>query len=125
MKAIKSVIFGSLTAAWVACSTPATHELQVGNWRGEFILDNHQVPFNFVVEDDTTALVKVFLTNADEKAPLDSIYYQGDSVILPIKVYDAVLIAKVESDSLKGFFRKNQSAKQGIPFRAARNQSHR
>ncbi|MFM8834236.1 MAG: hypothetical protein ACKOEV_11490, partial [Cytophagales bacterium] len=62
MKAIKSVIIGSLAAAWVACSTPANRELQVGNWRGEFILDNHQVPFNFVVEDDTTALVKVFLT---------------------------------------------------------------
>ncbi|MBS1557025.1 MAG: TlpA family protein disulfide reductase [Bacteroidetes bacterium] len=125
MKAIKSVIFGSLVMAWAACSTTETTELQVGNWRGEFTLDKYQVPFNFVVEDDTAALVKVFLTNGNEKAPLDIIYYQSDSVILPIKVYDAVLIAKVEGDSIKGFFKKNQSAKRGIPFRAVRNQYHR
>lgn len=123
---IRAFLFCYLIILVWGCVAPhSNNELKIGNWRGEFALDSYQVPFNFVVEDDTAALVRVFLTNANEKAPLDSIYYQGDSVILPIKVYDAVLIAKVQNDSLKGFFRKNQSAKRGIPFRAVRHQFHR
>jgi peroxiredoxin len=108
-----------------ACGTKQTEELQIGSWRGEFALDNKTVPFNFVVEDDTAALVKVSLLNADEKAILDSITYRGDSVVIPIKVYDALLIGKIKGDSLIGYFRKNQVAKQGVPFKAVRNQTYR
>ncbi|MCA4895383.1 MAG: TlpA family protein disulfide reductase [Cytophagales bacterium] len=126
MKTIKNLLLGITAVALAAsCSSPENHELQEGKWRGEFALETHRVPFNFVVEDDTAALVRVSLLNADEKASLDSVYYKGDSVVIPINVYDAVLIGKAKGDSLKGYLRKNQSAKQGVPFSAARNQTYR
>jgi len=107
------------------CSPNPSPDLQIGKWRGVFGYLGTEIPFNFSVEDDTAGNVKVLLTNADERFQLDSVRYERDSVIIPIDVYDALLIAKVNKDSLHGYFRKNQSAKQGIPFKAARNQTFR
>src|SRR5277367_4583374 len=104
---------------------PSPVDLQIGKWRGVFKLQGTTSPFNFSVEDDTSGTLKVFLTNADERFQLDSIRYERDSVIIPVDMYDALLIGKISKDSLHGFFRKNQSASRGIPFKAARNQTHR
>lgn len=100
---IRNILFGGTAIVLLAsCATPENQELQQGKWRGEFAFETHRVPFNFVVEDDTTALVRVSLLNADEKASLDSVYYKGDSVVIPINVFDAVLIGKVKGDSQNG-----------------------
>jgi peroxiredoxin len=125
MNITKNLVIAGVATLAAACSSPESHELQLGNWRGEFAIEDKRIPFNFVVEDDTSSLVKVYLTNADDKAPLDSVYYKGDSVIVSIQVYDALLVGKITGDSLKGYFRKNQIAKQGVPFVAVRNQTKR
>jgi peroxiredoxin len=123
---MKSRYFFLLIAVLVvACKSKEVTELQLGKWRGEFKLPGGRSPFNFTVEDDTAGTVKVFLTNADERFRLDSLRYERDSVIIPVEVYDALLIAKVNNDSLHGYFRKNQLKTKGIPFKAARNQEHR
>lgn len=109
----------------VACTKNNAQELPTGQWRGEFTVQNEVAPFNFDVEDDTAGSVNVFLLNADERILLKGIRYESDSVIIPIELYDAVLIAKVNDDSLSGFLRKNQDAAQGLPFKAARNQDYR
>lgn len=124
MKIIRVLSIGAVVIL-ASCGTKQKEELQIGSWRGEFTVDDKIVPFNFKVEDDTAALLKVSLLNADEKATLDSVTYKGDSVVIPIKVYDALLIGKVKGDSLAGYFRKKQVAKQGIPFIAVRNQTYR
>jgi len=108
----------------ISCGEP-THSLQEGNWRGVFKANGTEIPFNFIVEDDPAGLIKVSLTNGEERALLDSVRYERDSVILPIEVYDALLIGKLKEDTLIGYFRKNQSAKQGIPFTAVRGQKTR
>lgn len=118
-------IFSALVFLLSQCRTSETTELQLGAWRGEFIVFGQRVPFNVSVEDDTTGTIKVFLVNASERFQLDSVRYERDSVLIPVDVYDAVLIAKVKGDSLFGYLRKNQSGKQGVAFRAARNQRFR
>jgi peroxiredoxin len=123
---MKAKYFLALTAVLVvACKSKEVTELQIGKWRGVFALSGENSPFNFSVEDDTTGTIAVFLTNADERFKLDSVRYERDSVIIPVEVYDALLVAKVSNDSLHGYFRKNQLKVRGIPFSAARNQEHR
>lgn len=99
--------------------------LEEGKWRGVFQTQGHEIPFNFSVEDDTIGTIKVFLTNAEERTVLDSVRYERDSVIIPIELYDAILIGKVKPEGLSGYFRKNQSKKQGIPFHAVNGNSVR
>ncbi|NBP69270.1 MAG: TlpA family protein disulfide reductase [Cytophagia bacterium] len=108
-----------------ACTQNKFSELKEGKWRGVFTIQGLETPFNFTVEDDTAGTIKVFLINGVERFALDSVRYERDSVIIPIDIYDAILIAKVKEDSLQGYFRKNQVAKRGIAFRAARNQAFR
>lgn len=108
----------------IRCAEPSS-SLQEGKWRGVFHAQGTEIPFNFIVEDDPAGLIKVSLTNGEERALLDSVRYERDSVILPIEVYDALLIGKLKEDTLIGYFRKNQSTKQGIPFTAVRGQTTR
>ncbi|MBN8575991.1 MAG: TlpA family protein disulfide reductase [Cytophagales bacterium] len=124
MKLTKIVCILFFGSVFLSCKEEPGY-LQIGNWRGTFTVQNIEIPFNFRVEDDTAGLVKVLLTNGEEKFQLDSVRYERDSVIVPIDVYDALLIGKLAGDSLKGYFRKNQSGKQGIPFAAIRGQASR
>jgi len=88
------------------CSRPNGHNLKTGSWRGEFTVEgNKKIPFNFVVEGEDPAL-KVFLINGEERAELDAVYTKSDSVVVPVSLYDALLIAKVDGDSLHGYFKK-------------------
>lgn len=121
---LKSI--GKLLTAVVISSCAATHHQQLspGIWRGEFVVGDKKIPFNFSVEQKGASLT-VSLLNAEEHAKLDSVYYRADSVVIPIDIYDALLVAKVEGDSIKGYFRKNQVPRKGLAFSAARNQDFR
>jgi len=122
MKTFFSTLYAVAILLLVAgCSaTPETHELSSGAWRGEFAVNNDtRIPFTFVVRD-SAGHANVFLTNGAEKAPLDSVYYKGDSVVIAINLFDAVLTGKITGDSLHGYFRKNQAARQGLAFHAVR-----
>ncbi|HWA35089.1 MAG TPA: TlpA disulfide reductase family protein [Cyclobacteriaceae bacterium] len=124
MTRFNTLIF--LIALTFAGCTGVNPELRSGEWRGEFTVEgNKKIPFNFSVEGGKPALPKVFLLNGEERAELDAAYINSDSVVIPVNIYDAVLIAKVDADSLHGYFRKNQSGKQGLRFDAARNQNFR
>jgi len=120
---LTNLLFVATILVAASCSSETKPELAKGSWRGEFLVDSKAVPFNFIVEGEPAS--KVFLINGAERAPLDSIYYKADSVVINIDIFDALLIGKIEGDSLRGFFRKNQSGKQGIPFIAQRNQDFR
>lgn len=122
---ILTKLFFVIIAAVLAVSCEKTNpELYIGAWRGEFLLDEKTVPFNFEVTE-ANGYPKVFLINGEERAELDSIYYRADSILINIDIYDALLIARVDGDEVKGYFRKNQSAKQGIPFIAKRGDANR
>lgn len=114
-----------LCAIFWSCGESKLAYLNEGVWRGVFLFHGTESPFNFSVEDDTTGTIKVYLLNGAERFVLDSVRYERDSVIIPIDVFDAILIGKIEDDSLRGYLRKNQSGKQGILFKAAHNQKFR
>src|SRR6188474_1591404 len=77
--------------------------LRTGAWRGEFTLGDRQVPFNFTVTENAVR-PQVILVNGGERALLDSVYYRGDSLVIPIELYDAILVGRVQGDSLRGYF---------------------
>src|SRR6187549_3285086 len=120
------IVLFLFTAAFIlsSCKEQPLY-LEEGKWKGIFYTQGSEIPFNFSVEDDTIGTINVFLTNAEEKTILDSVRYERDSVIIPIEVYDAILVAKINSEGLSGYFRKNQSTKQGIPFQAVKGNAPR
>ena len=88
-----------------------------GFWRGTFELaGNQEAPFNFELKGATA-----WLLNGTERFELKGVYQRGDSLILPIDVYDAVVMAKMEANKrLSGVFKRLNTSPVdvGIPFRA-------
>lgn len=123
---VKKFLFGFfLIAAMVACTKPAPPELGEGVWRGVLDIQGHDLAINFAVQKDSSNDYNVFIKNATENLLLDEIAFEGDSVIMTLHIFDAVLKAKVDRDSLKGYFIKNFVKNYRIPFRAAYNQDYR
>jgi hypothetical protein len=52
------------------CKPKETSDLSIGKWRGVFNAQGWLAPFNFTVQDDAAGVVKVFLTNGEERFPL-------------------------------------------------------
>lgn len=125
MKIFTQLFILLIIIATIASCTRSHEELYLGAWRGEFQVDDKTIPFNFEVTKSDNAAPQVFLINGSERAQLDSIYYRADSVVINVDIYDALLVGKIENNAVKGFFRKNQSGKQGIPFTATRGETSR
>ncbi len=96
--------------------------LKAGVWRGTFTLyAGQESPFNFEVKGKN-----VYLLNASERFELKNFSIKGDSLFIPIDVFDAVLAAKIEpsGDKLTGFLKKNASVTP-IPFQASFGKRYR
>lgn len=120
-----SVLSVSILSLLIFTACTSDQVIKTGVWRGEFSAAGYAIPFNFEVQPDETGKQTVYLLNGEERAALDPVRHERDSVIIPIELYDAALIAKVDGNTVTGFLRKNQGAKQGIPFQAVHNQNFR
>jgi thiol-disulfide isomerase/thioredoxin len=111
---MKKLFFSILAFSILPVSAQQT--LKQGNWRGEFVTRNAQIPFQFEVKGTS-----VFLLNGSERAELSPLTKKGDSVYIPVILYDAVLAAKLSDDGqLSGRFKKLSTEKPdtGIYFTA-------
>ncbi|MFD2932646.1 TlpA disulfide reductase family protein [Spirosoma flavum] len=95
---------------------------QIGVWRGVFTLAaGHTAPFNFELTGKTA-----YLINGAERFELKNVTQRGDSIFLPVDVYNTVLAAKIEdANTLSGVFKHLDSPVAGIPFRAEYGKRYR
>ncbi|ADQ79160.1 alkyl hydroperoxide reductase/ Thiol specific antioxidant/ Mal allergen [Paludibacter propionicigenes WB4] len=101
--------------------------LKEGIWHGQLsVADNHKAPFLFNVKNAGTPSASVVLINGEERVELTGIKYRGDSVIIPIESYDAVIKASLSGTTLQGRFLKNYIPNDaGIAFTAEHNNKNR
>lgn len=85
--------------------------LPAGPYRGVFQTARGIVPFNFDVKAN-----KVYLINADEREELPAVQQQGDSILVSIPLFDAILQFKRQGNQLTGFYRAGGGS--SIPVRA-------
>ncbi len=100
----------------------AQAQLQKGKWRGVFTLkDDIEAPFNFEVNEKS-----VVLLNGEERFELKNYTQKGDSVYIPIDVYDAVIAGKVKNKGqLSGEFVRLGTPGSSISFTAEAGKAHR
>ena len=123
MRILKNIL---LITIIVGCSRISNHEvLNEGVWRGVLDVQGQDLAFNFTVRKDSANRYNVLIKNASENLLLDEISFDDDSVIMSLHIFDAVLKAKVDGDSLTGYFSKNFVNNYKIPFKAAFNQDYR
>jgi peroxiredoxin len=115
-----------LLSTLFSCSssdTPAS--LADGRWRGVVSLPEQELPFNFDVEKDSKGNYRIYLINAGERLALDSVITKGDSVYIPMHIFDAQITGKFTHTSIEGVWTKNYAENYNIPFKAVHGQDYR
>ena len=89
-----------------------------GNWRGVFsIKPGVEVPFNFIIREAGSSL-KGFLVNGEERFPTGDLRFVGDSVFIPLPLFENELAFKLEGNLLNGFFRRQDLKGTATPVQA-------
>ena len=112
-----SILLILITLLFSHCSSEQNVELQSGVWHGVLNIQGHELPLNFEVQHKGT--LKVFLLNADERIELDEGVIEGDSLYLPMHVFDADIKAKITQTSISGKWTKNYEDDYSLSFEAA------
>lgn len=108
-----------------SCRQATETVLKTGVWRGVIELQGQELPFTFEILSDSTGGLDAVIKNADEKLLLNEVIQFDDSVSLVMHIFDAQLRAKINGDSLSGYFTHNYAENYRLPFKAKYNQNFR
>lgn len=85
--------------------------VKAGEWRGVVALQGQELPFNFSVSYDSTAVPIITLKNADERLVLDDAKIVENTLAIPLYIFDASLELKIlADDQLAGVYKKHDTA---------------
>lgn len=85
-----------------------TTEIKTGIWRATLPTSGGELPFNFEIQKEADGY-SVTVLNGDEKLKMDKSFLKNDSLHIPMELFDAEIIAKVEGDKMSGTYRKMRS----------------
>jgi thiol-disulfide isomerase/thioredoxin len=112
-----------------SCSPTATEQTRLpanGLWRGSLQLPNVEVPFLFEIRQLTPDSMQMLIYNAEERLLLDNLHWDGDSLVMPMHIFDADIRAKVQGATMKGIYRKYDTEDEySIPFTAVHGDTAR
>jgi len=102
-KTWQGLLFLLLVILYTGCSKKEK-ELKPGMWRGLLVVANHEIPFQMQVTKSAAGKTIAYLINGEEKILLDEIIVTGDSVNIPLHIFDADLKAHINDsqDVIKG-----------------------
>lgn len=94
-------------------------------WRATVEIQEKELPFNFEIKQENGGDFNIYLINAEERILLDEVNIKGDSVDIPLHIFDANIKAVLKGDTLEGLFIKNFTNDYRLPFHAVHGQSYR
>ncbi|MEZ0487063.1 peroxiredoxin family protein [Fibrella aquatica] len=102
--------------------------VKTGVWRATLETSGGQLPFGLDIKPATEAnKYTVFAVNGTERLPMDEATLQGDTLRIPMGLFESELVAKVDGDKLTGVWRKRRvkDEYQVVPFSAQFGQTFR
>jgi len=96
-----------------------------GDWRGIIHTQGQELPFNFNIKFREGGQLAVTLINGEEEILIDEAYISGDSIFMPMHIFDSDLVAIFNDTEMNGFWRKNYAQDYIIPFTAEKGGTFR
>ena len=125
MHRVKNIIYFRITLNVISCGKEKQEtKLKTGIWRGELIVQNNQIPFNFEVlkiKED----YKINLINGDEVLEIDEVKLLGDSLFFNMHIFDISIKSSVKDSVLTGTYTKNYAKDYILPFKAVYGKENR
>jgi thiol-disulfide isomerase/thioredoxin len=97
---------------------------EAGTWRGILHLQGQELPFNFQVNHLDPGL-EMIMMNGEELIRLDEPTFSGDSIRIPMHIFDTQIVAEYCTGSMEGHWVKNYLEDYVIPFSATSGKSFR
>ncbi len=94
-------LFSLACASLLVCTLASAQQAQFpkeGRWRGEFVVNEHRVPFNFEVKGGSAENATFTLINGSREDHFPVKQTAPDSIFVKMNTYDAALVAKIEPD---------------------------
>jgi thiol-disulfide isomerase/thioredoxin len=114
----------SLTACTEKSST-----LLTGRYRAVLQTPGGELPFGLDIQPvaDKENTYTVFALNSNERLPMDTATVQGDSLHIPMALFESELVAKIDGKMLRGVYRRNRVGLgvQTLPFEAEQGLTYR
>lgn len=130
MKKILPLVTIGLLSLPTACSSqsaPAT--VKPGQYRAVLKTPGGELPFGLDIQPNASdpKTYTVFALNGNERLPMDVAAVQGDSLRIPMSLFESELVAKIDGNLLRGVWRRRRIAQpaQTLPFEAQHGLSYR
>lgn len=110
-----------LTALSYSCkpSGPAQENaLKQGLWRAVIHTQGQEIPFLLEVGQSAEGKTVAYLINGSERILLDEVQQKGDSLHLPMHVFDTGISARLEGDRLNGYWERYDASDYRLAFEA-------
>jgi thiol-disulfide isomerase/thioredoxin len=105
---------------FVSCKKENPRQLKVGFLNAEIDMQNQKLPFvlQFTGDSGTEQVTGIKLHNGKETLELDDFEQKGDSLFIPLHIFDITLKARITENGLEGVYTKNYAEDYNLPFRA-------
>ncbi len=123
----RNIVFLTFLLFALACKREPK-ELKPGMWRAVLTISNQELPFLMQVDKQENGKTVAYLINGEEKILLDEITITGDSVKIPLHIFDADLKAHIndQQDGMKGkWTRYNLEEPYSVSFSAELGKDYR
>ena len=117
----------SLPSACSGQSSPAT--VTPGTYRATLKTHVGDLPFGLDIQPTAgkAGAYTVFALNGTERLPMDASTVQGDSIHIPMVMFESELVAKIDGNTLRGEWRRRRVSQpmQTLPFMAQLGKNYR
>ena len=111
-----------LLLSWFISTSSFGQSLKEGNWKGIIHYDSIEVPFTFELKLTSNEKAEVIISNGNERIEIKNAKINGDSLFVPLGVFDSELRIKYIGNSMTGEWHKNYRSAKGPEFTATFNQ---
>ena len=126
-KILPIALLALLTLQTIGFSQSPT--IKSGQYRAVIKTRGGELPFGLDIQPDTknAQTYSVYAINGKERLPMDAATVQGDSLWIPMGLFDSELVAKIDGNTLRGVWRRKRTAQssQTLPFEAQYGQTYR
>ena len=122
-----SFVFSILTIIAGSCGEAGVSDQdkpRAGIWRGVIRMQDQELPFNFRVYHREQG-IEIELMNRSERLLLDGITLSGDSINIPLHIFDTTIKAVYSSENMYGIWTKNYLEDYTLSFMAAYGDNYR
>jgi thiol-disulfide isomerase/thioredoxin len=96
----------------------SAQKFPAGVWRAVLQLEKTTLPFNFELSYKNN-VAEVYFINGEEKLAADKILIEGDSIKIPLQLFDTELVATIKDKTITGEWRRYGLGKPyQVPFTA-------